>query len=270
MNLKSLTYFIAALEEGNITAAAKRCHISQPSISNAISALEEDLNALLFTRHKKGVTPTSEGRRLYNLAKQILNDVAAVKATFAKKKAKQTIKLGLMTAIDMKRVLALFAPILENKEDYELHLTDENAACDARITCKNGLKDEEVFHALWQEPFVVALPEGHPLSLQDAIWAKDLVGLPLIAREYCSFNMFAHELMQNMDLNIVATAQSEEWAVGLVNVGLGAAILPEAYIQPNHQIVARPFADLDVTREVGLAHASSKPLPEAFKLLLNK
>lgn len=270
MNLKSLTYFVAALEEGNITAAAKRCHISQPSISSAITALEEDLTVTLFTRHKKGVTPTAEGYRLYNLAKQLLNDAAAIKATFNQKKDKQTITLGLMSAIDMQRVLKLLAPILDKKDDYELHLTDENAVCDARITCKSGIKDDETFHALWQESFVVALPAEHPLSLQEAISLADLEELPLIAREYCSLHMLAEAATKGMALNIVATARSEEWAVALINAGLGAAIVPEAYILPHHQIVTRPLANMDIVREVGLAYTANKQLSEAFELLLGK
>lgn len=56
MDLRLLKSFFAVYEEKNITLAAERCFVSQPSISNAIKQLEEELNTSLFVRHKKGST----------------------------------------------------------------------------------------------------------------------------------------------------------------------------------------------------------------------
>ena len=63
MNVNQLKYFQAVCEEKSVTRAAERLHISQPSISNAIKCLEEELDVPLFVRdhkkltiHPKGVT----------------------------------------------------------------------------------------------------------------------------------------------------------------------------------------------------------------------
>ena len=68
MDLRLLRFFIAVYEEKNITLAAERCCVSQPSISSGIKQLEQELATQLFVRHKKGVNLTDEAHYLYPLA----------------------------------------------------------------------------------------------------------------------------------------------------------------------------------------------------------
>lgn len=71
--LRQLEYFIAASEVGSITLASERIHISQPSISTAISHLEKELSVQLFIRHHAhGLSPTPVGRELLREAKALV------------------------------------------------------------------------------------------------------------------------------------------------------------------------------------------------------
>ena len=72
MNLKQLEYFVAIAEEGQITAAARRLHISQPPLSYELAQLEQELGTQLVRRGPRGVTPTEAGRLLYERARRIL------------------------------------------------------------------------------------------------------------------------------------------------------------------------------------------------------
>ena len=72
MNLKQLEYFVAIAEEGQITAAARRLHISQPPLSYELRELERELDAQLVRRGPRGVTLTEAGRILYERARRIL------------------------------------------------------------------------------------------------------------------------------------------------------------------------------------------------------
>lgn len=67
MDLRGLRYFVAAAEQGSITAASERCHVAQPYIANAISQLEQEFGLRLFTRGKRGVALTPDGQRLAQL-----------------------------------------------------------------------------------------------------------------------------------------------------------------------------------------------------------
>ena len=72
MNLKQLEYFVAIAEEGQITAAARRLHISQPPLSYELAQLERELGTQLVRRGPRGVTLTEAGRLLHERAARIL------------------------------------------------------------------------------------------------------------------------------------------------------------------------------------------------------
>ena len=72
MNLKQLEYFAAIAEEGQITAAARRLHISQPPLSYELAQLERELGTQLVRRGPRGVTLTEAGRLLHERATRIL------------------------------------------------------------------------------------------------------------------------------------------------------------------------------------------------------
>ncbi len=71
MEIMHVQYFLALCEEGNFTRAAQRCHVSQPSITNAIRALEREYGAPLFVRKPAPVRPSELGLLLKPLFEQI-------------------------------------------------------------------------------------------------------------------------------------------------------------------------------------------------------
>ena len=83
MELRELRYFLAVYETGSVTAAARRCFISQPSISAALAALERELETTLFVRHRKGVAATAAAEALYVRARRLVDDALSLKALFA-------------------------------------------------------------------------------------------------------------------------------------------------------------------------------------------
>ena len=87
MNLKQLQYFIAVVEEKQITAAAKKLNIAQPPLSYQLKQLEEELETKLFTRTAHGIVLTDAGMMLEKYARKILD-----LTTVAEEKVKKTTK----------------------------------------------------------------------------------------------------------------------------------------------------------------------------------
>jgi DNA-binding transcriptional LysR family regulator len=75
MTLRQLQYFQQVCQWGGITAAAEKLHVSQPSITNSIKALEEEFHILLFKRENRKLTLTFEGELFYIEATHVLQDV---------------------------------------------------------------------------------------------------------------------------------------------------------------------------------------------------
>src|SRR5262245_25133567 len=101
MDLRELRYFIAAYEERSVTAASRRSFVSQPSVSAAIASLESELGAALFVRHKKGVSPTAAGERLYPVAWRIADEELAARSLFREPPRPRRLTLGLMRTLDI-------------------------------------------------------------------------------------------------------------------------------------------------------------------------
>ncbi len=74
MELRALKYFQAVYELGSISKAARKCFVSQPSITTAIQQLESTLSISLFVRHARGVLPTPAADKLYPTAKEMLDN----------------------------------------------------------------------------------------------------------------------------------------------------------------------------------------------------
>ena len=79
MRIEQLTYLIEIADSGSFMSAAERLHIAQPSISQAISALESELNVTLLTRTRTGTEPTQAGLIAINHARHVLEEIDRIK-----------------------------------------------------------------------------------------------------------------------------------------------------------------------------------------------
>ena len=72
MELRQLRYFVAIVEEGSLSRAATRLHVSQPPLSTQLKALEDEIGTELLMRSNRGVTPTAAGAAFYEEARAVL------------------------------------------------------------------------------------------------------------------------------------------------------------------------------------------------------
>src|SRR5712691_1961250 len=253
MDIRELRYFSAVFAERNLTAAARRCFISQPSISAAITNLEAELGTTLFIRHKKGVAPTEAAEQFHSVARRILNDADAARNLFRKPVGKQTLTLGLMRTLDMPRTIALLKPLTASP-DIALRLVGMKESADARIVAKNIVKADEHFIPLWTERYVAALPPTHPLTLKERLRTADLAEVAMIDRCHCEQSEFfaRHASPRRQP---AAIAESEEWAMALVAAGVGVAIVPEGVARANPDVAVSEI-EVEVKLQDELAYSA--------------
>lgn len=273
MDLKHLTYFIHAYEQQSFSAAAKVCFIAQPSISAAISQLEQEINQPLFVRHARGITPTEHGDKLYPLAQQILGQADAIKLSFKGSSTKQKFLLGVTKGLGVKRMSTLLKDFISDAPDIELTLVPQHQACDARIIIKEELNDDEQYLPIWQENYLLALPINHPLSLKESIELHDFDQLAFIQRSPCSaWQMLTDTLtLSGVQVDIRAKIQTIDYALGLVRAGLGCALVP-AYseIVEQNDVAFRPINVMTLRREIVFAFTNKFKLLDKIQPIISK
>lgn len=264
MELRELGYFVAVYEEKSVTAAAKRCFVSQPSVSAALAQLEHELGAQLFVRHRKGARPTAAAEQLYPVARRLRDETDALRATFRKPAPRRTLTVGLAATLDIPRTMAVLAESTADA-NLDVRLVGADDACEVRIVERSQVRKGEAFRKLWSERFVAALPAAHPLALKPRLRPSDLVGQRFVHRCHCE--MASRVRASQQKLVVAAVAASEEWAVALVAAGIGIALLPEGVVRPSAHVVLRAIDGVHVLREVGIAYGAEAPSREALLFL---
>lgn len=257
MDLRELSYFVAVFEERSVSAAARRCFISQPSVSTSVAALESELGVQLFIRHRKGAAPTADAERLYPTALRLVRETDALKTSFrAPAKAKEPLVLGVGRELDADRTREVLRRVAVERPEAKLRVVAAEERTDLRLVARERVRAGEEFVPLWEEEFVVALPPDHPLGLKRRIRPADLAGERFVRRCHCP----AIETFRGAEraLEVVAVAESEEWALALVAAGVGLAIAPEGSAKVARDVVIRRFAGVQATREVGFAFRRAK------------
>lgn len=102
MDIRQLRYFVAVIEEGTITAAARKLNISQPPLSMQMHLLEEELEVCLFERGARQIKLTDAGSMLYQYALEILELEDAAREEIGNLRAgkKGTLRIGLVSSSD--------------------------------------------------------------------------------------------------------------------------------------------------------------------------
>jgi DNA-binding transcriptional LysR family regulator len=266
MEIRELRYFAAVYSERSLTAAARRCFISQPSISAAIANLEAELGTTLFIRHKKGVAPTASAEQFHSHARRIIDGADSARNLFRKPIARPALTLGLMRTLDMPRTIALLKPLTGNS-GIALRLVAANERADARIVSRNIVDADEHFVPLWIERYVAALPPSHPLTLKDRLRTSDFADVAMIDRCHCEQSeLFGRTKSPRKP---VAIAESEDWAMALVAAGVGVAIVPEGVARANPDVAVREI-EVKVKRQVGLAYSAARPPSDVLKDFIGK
>lgn len=261
MDIRQLNYFVAVYEQGSVSAAARYCCVAQPSLSAALRQLEQELGVTLFLRLPKGVLPTEDGEKLYGHAGRLLGQLQSLKASFREPVARVKFRLGLIRALGVERMSQLLREFSNSVAGLELHLVEPEEPCDARIVTPHQLKAGEAFQPIWRDSYLLAMPPGTALSLQQQIQLTDFEQLPLIKRTPCdAWNILYPELVRlGIKPDIRADIQTIEYALGLVSAGVGCALVPnfDSLLQ-RQDITLSTITSLNLQREIGLAYPKNQ------------
>ena len=295
MTLQQLKYADAVAECGSLSEAARQTFVTQPTLTESIRALEEELRVAIFSRSNRGIAVTREGEEFLASARQILDDAARITEKYTGKAVRRP-----QFAVSCQHYAFAVEAFMEvvganDAESYDFTLretvTSEIIDDVARHRSEVGIlylsrrneraiskilkKEELVFEELYAAKPHVFLGRKHPLARKKAISPKELDAYPYISYEQGVENAlyFAEEVMPSIDrkknIRVRDRATMTNLVLGLNGFTVASGAHAKAY---NPAIVSVPLK-LDDTIRVGLVRRAGIPLTragEAFAAAVRK
>lgn len=247
-SLKQLSYFVAAGEAGSILKAAENIHVSQPSISNAITHLEDVFQLQLFIRHHaQGMSLTTAGSQVHERAKMLLRDANELRS-FAGKLSEQifgSINVGCFIPMAPIVTPELCHAFMQGNPGVEVSVSEGDQASllnqlkkggiDLALTYDLQLDSNVNFTSLVELKPYVLLPADHALANKKSISLTSLVDEKFILLDLPLSDTYFMSLFASHSLkpNIHARTRHIEVQRALVAKGYGFSL---ANVRPINQM----------------------------------
>jgi LysR family hydrogen peroxide-inducible transcriptional activator len=268
MNLRDLDYLVAIADLRSFGAAAKRCFVSQPTLSGQIKKLEVSLGARLFERTNKTVMPTEVGQEVVEAARRVLREAEAIReiAESSRDPLSGRFRLGAFPTLSTYLFPALVKKIARTMPKLRLILVEEKTAVllarlqsgelDAALVALPVADGRLTSRELFTDPFLLAVSPTHPLAKNKQINPEELSRhrLMLLDEGHCLRDQ-ALELCRLGGISEEPDfrATSLETLRQMVKAGTGITLMPAiAALKREPGIRYIPFSAPVPARRIGL------------------
>ena len=289
MNLRDLQYIIAVAETRHFGRAAKRCFVSQPTLSGQIKKLEEELNVAIFERTNRSVVTTPAGEAILAYARQMIEQSEAIRELALAHQDPLTgpLRIGVIPTLSPYLMPLILMPLKQQHPDLSLVLSEEmtdvlvarllNYEIDAAILATSVGEHDLISTALFDEPFWVAYSLDHPFYLKQKISKKDLKQeqLLMLAEGHC----LADQTMELCGIDRTQAgsnmhdlrASSLETLIQFVAAGFGITLIPALALRGSWSsgsgVAVQALSIAGAQRRVSLVTRTSFPRKAAIQVL---
>jgi DNA-binding transcriptional LysR family regulator len=243
MEIHQIRYFLAVCETLNFTRAAERCNVSQPALTRAIKALEDELGGELLRRERNLSHLTELGRLVHEPLARVLAETERTKkeAQAFLKLDDAPLKLGVMCTIGPLRLTGILEHLHKAFPGIQINLVEDTpqglierlmqGEVELAVIATPEEKPERLdIVPLFREGFVVAFPPGHRFEKKNAVAIEDMEGESCLLRVECEVKDRIRELREarGVTLHIRFQSQREDWIQSMVMAGMGCAYMPES------------------------------------------
>ncbi|MCC8397226.1 LysR family transcriptional regulator [Paraburkholderia sp. MMS20-SJTR3] len=283
-SLRQLRYFVITAETLSFTAAAKRLHISQPSISTALADLEESFGVQLFIRHHaSGLSLTQPGRDLLGQARNLLKNAEELQLSAKEMDAGMSgsISLGCMVSLAPPLMPGIISQFVTEHAAITFRTTEahqdtllsglHDGSLDIALTYSLDITEGIAFTPLLSLPPYVILPATHRLARARKVSLADLLEEPYVMLDLPHSREYFSALFDAVGTRPSAAFRSSQPEVvrGMVANGLGYSILnfplKSTRTVDGADFVIKHFKDDVKATSLGIAQSSSMKPREIVK-----
>lgn len=286
MNLRDLRYFLALADHKHFGRAAAASFVSQPTLSTQIRKLEEELGVALVERAPRRVMLTPVGRDIAERARRVIAEVDQMTQIARRSQDPEagTVRLGLFPTLGPYLLPHVVARLRKRFPRLELLLVEEktdqilarlrDGRLDAGLLALPIHDDQLHVEPLFDEPFLLAVPQQHPLATHDTLKLSDLDDQHLLLLEegHCLRDQaLAVCRLAGADERDGFRATSLETLRQMVAAGVGITLLPMLSVQPpvppSPDIRLIPFRGQAPHREIAMVWRRSSAMGDFLQLL---
>ena len=287
MNFKDLEYLVALAEEGHFRRAAERCFVSQPTLSNQIRKLEEELGVVFLERTSRKLLFTDSGLQLVAQARRVLAEARRLRelADSHGNELAGPLHLGLIPTVGpyllpqvipgLRHAFPQLECYLHEAQTHQIVAQLESGELDCAILALVKESEPFVELPLYDEPMVLAVPVEHELGGRESVAMGELAGqqLLMLADGHCLRDQalgFCFAAGAREDSHFRAT--SLETLRNMVAAGAGITLLPQLAVPEarcRDGVCYIPCHDPLPTRQIGLIYRPGSPLRGRYEQLAN-
>lgn len=277
-------YFNATVKYRSFSRAAKALHISQPSLSNAIKALEQEMDTPLIERTTKQFQLTEMGQQFWERSKGLVAQFEVMQTELKElaKGEQLEIRLGVIESANywLSQVITDYQKLYPSNQltliDTLYNQTVRQALLGLHVhgvITNQHIVDEEIqSELLYNEPYVVLIKKDHPFAQKEQLTLKDftqeplIIGMPEFETSAQILKAFEQE---NVTPHISYKIERFEMIKVLVEEGLGIAILPQNYVTQHlsDSLLTRPVHSAYLNRNVYLSTMRGRTFSKSILVL---
>ncbi|AJE98339.1 LysR substrate-binding domain-containing protein [Pandoraea apista] len=258
MRITQLRSFHAVARHGSVTRAAQALHVSQPTMTTQIRALEETYGVELFYRHGRGLTLTPTGKALYAVSLRIFADEAEALGLLKEHGGLRTgeLRLGAVGPHHVMEIVAAFQPRypgmrISMRPGNSEEMIESLLAYRTDVAVLARYYDDARLHVVpyRTHPVVLLVPRAHPLARRRSVKLAELANVPMLMREPGSTTRHAFEVAlqaAGVTPTVAMEIGSREAIREAVMLGLGIAAVSAREHTPDERLATVSISDARV------------------------
>lgn len=284
MTIRHLKIFTAVADEKGMSAAARKLHISQPSVSQAVSELENYYGVKLFERLSQKLYLTGEGELMLSFSRHILDSFEQMEETMMHAGEGTRLHIGCSVSVGTCLINDVLDKMALKMPECEISVTVSNSTAIEKAILSNEV-DVGIVEGILRSPELTVISvcrdelllvcgRSHPLATETVVTYDMLEGADYISREIGSSDRNQLErIFEEKGLHLKRTFRSTntEAIKNAVICGRGLAIMSSRMVEKECRegsMVALKLEGEPVTRDIQLAFHRNKYLSGAMKVLL--
>jgi DNA-binding transcriptional LysR family regulator len=279
--MQHIRYFLAVGETLNLTKAAERCHVTQPALTRAIKALENELGGELLRRERALSHLTELGQRMLPILRECYETAITAKMLAASIKKREIAPLTV--AISQSVSLGRFGPLLRElsralpglqltlRRGSGREVAESLRSGSAELVIAGPLDENwsrlETIR-LFDESFAFVVSSTHRLANRDELELRELSSETFLVNEGCELVEKLKAYLESNGIHNTHRMATQEDVLTLVKAGLGVAILPVGALETN-EVRTIELKQIDLVRGVSVYSVAGRHRSVACATLVN-